>query len=373
VTFAWTDSLDGVGNPTARRSEQRGTDNPGGDGAPGRLESRRGRTSRGTALRNPQAQGLPDAGPITIGEGRMADQMVQVVYNTQHRMPWHWPVPAYLVTKAIGSGIALWLALALLLGLFALPVAGNVVMLGASLFFIGATTALLVYDLERPERFLRILTRPQWRSWLTRGAFLLVGFSGVTALWFLLEAVGTADGPPRLILAVLTVPLALGAAVYTAFLFGQAEGRDLWQSSLLPVHLIVQALLAGSGIMLVVAAVVGGVTGGGSGSVLTDAGLHATRVVFAGALIVDLLVTFLGEFGMPHASEGAARAAHDIRAGRYRLHFWVGSLVMGHVGPLLLLFAGTPATDVLAGLLAVAGLYLYEYAFVMAPQHVPNS
>ena len=31
------------------------------------------------------------------------------------------------------------------------------------------------------------------------------------------------------------------AACYTAFLFGQCEGRDLWQTPLLPAHLIAQA------------------------------------------------------------------------------------------------------------------------------------
>ena len=36
----------------------------------------------------------------------MAEHMVQVAYNAQHQIPWHWPVPAYLVTKGIASGIS---------------------------------------------------------------------------------------------------------------------------------------------------------------------------------------------------------------------------------------------------------------------------
>ena len=36
-------------------------------------------------------------------------------------------------------------------------------------------------------------------------------------------------------------------AGYTAFLFGQAEGRDLWQSPLLFWHLLPQAVLVGAG------------------------------------------------------------------------------------------------------------------------------
>ncbi len=60
-------------------------------------------------------------------------------------MPWHWPVPAYLVTKGIGSGVvyAAW-PWASILGLF--PVGGlSAVVIGfLSLLFIGITTGLLV-------------------------------------------------------------------------------------------------------------------------------------------------------------------------------------------------------------------------------------
>ena len=49
----------------------------------------------------------------------------------------------------------------------------------------------------------------------------------------------------RPIAAWLTLPLALGAAIYTAFLFAQSEGRDLWQTPLLLPILLAQAVVAG--------------------------------------------------------------------------------------------------------------------------------
>src|SRR2546427_7933180 len=45
-------------------------------------------------------------------------------------------------------------------------------------------------------------------------------------------------------LTPLTMLFAGGTALYTAFLFGQAKGRDLWQSPLLGPHLVVQAMTA---------------------------------------------------------------------------------------------------------------------------------
>jgi formate-dependent nitrite reductase membrane component NrfD len=224
--------------------------------------------------------------------------------------------------------------------------------------------------------FYTILTRPQWKSWLTRGAFILVGFTIIAGLWFLIE--GTAftglinpafAEATRLPLLGLGFILAISTASYTAFLFGQAEGRDLWQSPLLPIHLLVQACMAGSATLLALDLWVD-----------MPARMSASLSWIVGlSLLVDLLVTLLGEFGMPHASEIAARAAHNIGHGRYRHYFWGGSIALGHILPLALLFAATSggvitsALMAIAALATIAGLYLFEYAFVMAPQEIPNS
>ncbi|MCB0183020.1 MAG: polysulfide reductase NrfD, partial [Caldilineaceae bacterium] len=157
--------------------------------------------------------------------------------------------------------------------------------------------------------------------------------------------------------------LAVGTAIYTAFLFGQAEGRDLWQSTLLPFHLFVQALMVGAGMLLVL-------------DLFMPMSAELTqllRITFGVMLVIDLFITLVGEFGMPHASEIAARAAHDISHGNYKDHFWRGSIILGHVVPFLLLLLGVTPLVALAGLCAIAGLYFFEYAFVMAPQDVSNS
>ena len=323
----------------------------------------------GTPIRSPQSQGVPAGGPIMIGEGRMADQMVQVTYNAQHKIPWHWPVPAYLVTKGIAAGIFLILALGYILGLSVVDHFSYVVTGLVSLVFTVVTTALLVYDLERPERFLRILLRPQWKSWLVRGAYLLVSFSIVSGMWWVLEAGtfwGLLPSMPTLVREGafwVGLPLAAGAAIYTAFLFGQAEGRDLWQSTLLPLHLIVQSFVAGAATLLIMSVLVE----------LSESLVELSRIVLIAGLIVDLMITLFGEFGMPHASETAAKAAHEITHGRYKRYYWLGNIITGHILPLALLFMGLSWLGALAGVAVLVGLYLYEYAFVMAPQEIANS
>lgn len=300
--------------------------------------------------------------------GTRAEQMVQLAYNAQHQVPWHWPVPAYLVTKGIGAGIFLFLALGMGLGLFGLD--PNAMVWGGLLSVVAilVTTALLIIDLERPERFLWILLRPQWKSWLTRGAFLLIGFATVSGLWWAAEVAAFYEvfafpELGRTVAVWVTVPLAIGAAIYTAFLFAQAEGRDLWQGPLLPVHLLVQALMMGSGAMLLLGAFVA-----------LDAEMMAVaRWTFGTTLVADLFVTLLGEFGIRHATEVAARASHEITRGKYRNQFWWGAIVVGHLIPLGLLVPDAAMASAAAMLLATIGLYQYEHAFVMAPQEVPNS
>ena len=361
-TFMWADVVEG--SPAPGQSDDTG--------------SPVAQAPSGVQIRSPTVQGHAPGGPIQLAPGSMAEHMVQVGYNAQHVVPWHWPVPAYLVTKGIAAGVFMIVAFAWWWGL--LPVAAGAAVMSTAgalaVAFMGVTTALLVYDLERPTRFLSIILRPQWRSWLVRGAFILIGFSLVATAWCTAEglaALGVVD--PALVLElrpiVLTVglPLAVGTAVYTAFLFGQAEGRDLWQSTLLPVHLLIQAVMMGAAALAV------------AGLFVTFAPSFSELVAstLAVSLVLDLFVTLGGEFGMPHASEVASSAAHAVTRGRYRHHFWAGSVVVGHVVPLVILtllwsFAAVsgPAMAV-AAICTIFGLYIFEYAFVMAPQEVPNS
>ncbi len=354
-TFAWADVL-----------PLHGDGDSSGDGHGSAPPTVSNRTSvSGYPIQEPGPQGDPMGGPIQIGEGRMAEQMTQVVWNAQHKVPWHWPVPAYLVTKGIAAGLFLILSLLGPIAGIAMESADMLAASSASLFFLLVTTALLVYDLERPERFLRIVLRPQFKSWLVRGAYLLIGFSGLITLWWAGELANTMgwytlDNPDwRLWIMVPAIPFGIGTAIYTAFLFGQAEGRDLWQSPLLPIHMLIQSVMGGAAFMLVLDAFVG------FHSSLSSL-VQTTLLV---SVVVNLAVTLLGEFGMPHASEQAAKAAHMIIKGRYAKLFWLVTIVLGHIVPL---FAGFyPAW--IAGLLVLVGLYAFEHAYVTAPQELPNS
>ncbi len=282
-------------------------------------------------------------------------------YDVSHARPWGWQVPAYCWTKAIGSGALVVPAFAMMFGLMGGDRWRDIVLSTIALFFTAITTVLLVWDLEHKERFLRVVFSPQSKSWLARGAFILIAYSGLAGLFW----VGAVLNIPILARILLwpTVLVGFMAAVYTAFLFGQCEGRDLWQTPLLPVHLIVQAVMCGAAALSLLPAFVGG----------SAVSLSTSRITLMITVALHLLIV-AAEFLMPHSTDNSAYAARLITHGPFKSWFWMGAVVVGGLVPMLML--AISSTDFLirsAAVLAVLGLLVFEWCFVMAGQSVPNS
>lgn len=285
----------------------------------------------------------------------------RTVLDAGHRVEWGWHVSAYLVTKGIAAGAALLAPLATYLGLegFAADWLPEIL----ALVFTFLTVVLLVHDLARPMKFLSILLRPNTRSWLVRGGWVLTAFgagsfAALAARWL---------GHDELADTLRWVNGFLGTATagYTAFLFQQCEGRDLWQSRLVLPHLIVQAVLCGAAVLLPF----------GTAS-------RELAVLLAGSLVVHSAFMLL-ELRKGHATENARQAAAFlpvVEIGPIRRPFALAN-VLGVAVPAVLialtsLAAFAPAAAIaltLASLLALFGLYLYEAAFVRAGQLPPLS
>ncbi|HEU5322335.1 MAG TPA: 4Fe-4S dicluster domain-containing protein, partial [Methylomirabilota bacterium] len=239
------------------------------------------------------------------------------VYDAPHAVrPWGAKVSGYLWTKSVAAGALLVAAAGLRLGEAGGGALSGVAAPLVALAFLAITSALLVADLKRPDRFHYILLRGNPRSWLVWGAWILVAYGLVAAAWL---ALGLAGRPDALrALAVPALLLAAAAAGYSAFLFGQAEGRDFWQSPLHLPHLLAAAVVAGAASLLVVHVLFGRGTWGPEST-----GVERLRVVLAGGLAAHAGVLALDLFGA-HAGVDVARAARLITAGAFRLRFWGG-------------------------------------------------
>ncbi|MHC4134950.1 MAG: 4Fe-4S dicluster domain-containing protein [Planctomycetota bacterium] len=175
-------------------------------------------------------------GARTLSHAEVPDPMpasgtaeARAVYDIPRQRQWGGHIAAYLATKAVAAGALVAAALS--------PWSGALdgVWLGwLSLVFLGVTVLLLVGDLHQPRRFFLLLTKPNPGSWLVRGGWILTAHALVSLPWAL--------GAGAWWWSMLGVPVAFATAIYTAFLFWQARGRELWaEDRFLPVVLAAQA------------------------------------------------------------------------------------------------------------------------------------
>jgi Fe-S-cluster-containing dehydrogenase component/formate-dependent nitrite reductase membrane component NrfD len=273
---------------------------------------------------------------------------------------WGWEVPAYVWTKAIAAGTVLLPFLAGGLGLSQPTLATQWTGVLVGLFFLALTGALLVLDLDRPERFLSVLLRPQWRSWLVRGAYILSGYGALLSLWLISGLLGLSSLQSSLRWPL--AGLAIFTAIYTAFLFAQAKGRDFWQSPGLVFHMLVHAFMAGGAMLLLLSFVL--------------PSMVADQLLFARVLFGSLVISAAGlafELLTAHATSDAQRAKHMVTKGVFAPLFWGGVVGLGLLLPLVLILSGSLFLIALASLLSLAGLFLQEHIWVRAPQLIPLS
>jgi Fe-S-cluster-containing dehydrogenase component/formate-dependent nitrite reductase membrane component NrfD len=280
--------------------------------------------------------------------------MARTVYTTQHKPTWGSMVSGYLVTKAIAAGVMLVAALLVVLGHGAEQAAVGVVPPMVAGAFLVLTGALLVGDLKQPRRFYYLITRGNRSSWLVKGAYVLAGFAVCLAAWWVAGLVGADWVLPLLVVPV--VLLALGTAGYTAFLFAQCEGRDLWQQPILLPTLLAQAVVAGGAATMVL------------DLFMEVPGIVAVRTMLAIGLVANIALVVVEVRG--RHSRHVTMAIADLTRGAQRTRFLLWMVLTPLVLPLALL-GEVPAA--LGGLCALAGLFAYEDGYVRAGQSVPLS
>jgi hypothetical protein len=152
------------------------------------------------------------------------------------------------------------------------------------------------------------------------------------------------------VLRWIEAALGLAAAGYTAFLFDQCEGRDLWQSRLLLPHLIAQAVMCGAACLALFAAPL------------------TMSLLIGVAAAAHGMLACVERFGK-HATTNATQAAAflgTVRVGP--VVAWPAGLGLGLVGAAIgMWYPWLGLAPVLVG------LFLYEWAYIRAGQLPPLS
>ncbi len=278
------------------------------------------------------------------------------VYDTPDKgILWGWEVSAYVLTKAIAAGAFLMPFIAILLG-YEVSNTAKLWSAGISLVGLALTGLFLVMDLDRPDRFLNVLLRPQWKSWLVKGGYTISIFGLLVTVW---GANTWFDlGIPEIPLLWVTAVFAVLLAIYTAFLFAQAKGRDFWQSPTLPLHMLVHSVMAGASVFALVSIITG-----------NEDWMSILSVTLIIALAVNLF-TMITELTITHPSTSAHTVVEMITKGKYKYMFWIRVVLFGNIVPLLLLIF-TPDLIVVAAALILHGIYYTEKIWVEAPQRIP--
>ncbi len=272
-----------------------------------------------------QRDGAPDALPTAATEGQQAQPGRVRTRGVEpwHQQHWNWKAAGNFLCGGTGTGLLTFIALA---GLAQAPVfAAGLVALGVVAFGL----FLLIFKIGRPFRFIHVLRQPQ-RSWMSREAWIAgaLFLTALASLWF--------DSRAGLIIAAL---LGIGFMVCQAMMFYASKGIPAWRVRAIVPLVMATGFAEGSGLFLLLAAVV--------------PGLQAYATPIAAALAVLVAVrhlawrNYLGELVRTGAP---TRTLEIFRA------FAPWFLVMGLIAPLWLAAPGFVAPGLAPLLFALAGI-----------------
>jgi len=229
-----------------------------------------------------------------------------------------------------------------------------------ALLFLAITGWLLIDDLQRPERFLKLIFHPNTKSWLVKGTWVLMAFGGLTTASLAAGLFGFEElvAPLRWV----NLPVAAFASGYTALLFAQCRGRDLWIEPGLMLNLIARAAMLGAGI----AAMLPNAAHDGRPDAL---GLLAALALANGLLLRAEM--------RRHGSTEASRKAHELMLdalGKQVLTPWWAATATA-LACYVTLSPGSGAQVVSAVVLATVSIVLFRFerAWIRAAQKIPNS
>ncbi len=266
---------------------------------------------------------------------------------------WGNEVVGYLLTKAIAAGLVLIMT-GLVLSGAAIKIQEILYCSIISLVFIALTGGLLVKDLTQPKRFLYIIFRPQFKSWLARGTYIIIGFSIALLILIFVCLFGNESTAKNIV--ILTSPIAIITAIYTAFLFAQAKGRAFWNNKMSIFFMLLHAVILGS---IVIAFII-------------SFNLKQEYNILEWMHGLNLIVT-LWLFKGSKVLESKI-VSDMILKGKYKFHFWGLVILVGNILPVLLLhFCRANSITNFASIFILTGICISNYLFIKVPQLIPLS
>jgi formate-dependent nitrite reductase membrane component NrfD len=278
-------------------------------------------------------------------------------YVVFHDVSWHATYAIYFFVIGICAGLAF-----LSYGSWVNPALRSLREKAAygSIALLAVGGVLLIADLSQPMRFLNIL-HPGYLSFtspLAWGALNIVAFGVVSVLYVL--ALRKNDEKRGRLLAGIAALLALGLPIYTGYDLTVHQSRPVWNTPIMPVLFVAQAVASGSAIGTLLAG-----ADDGAQKILRQLMLWSTGAV--GIILVSILGTT--NYG------GSAQELTFIilTTGTMGLVFIGLGVVAGTAAPVAMLLAPIGAKKgvlALSALLILLGSAALRYALLMGPQQL---
>jgi formate-dependent nitrite reductase membrane component NrfD len=266
---------------------------------------------------------------------------------------WGWLLALDLFFGGMGGGLFL------LFLSFNLPASVALI----SVLFVALGAVVLMIELGHPLRAWRALCKP-FSSWISRGVFCVTFFVLFAVLYSApgfgaLSWLAPDSESARRTIGVIAAVSALLVTLYPGFVLAASPSIPFWNSPLLPLIFACHSLMVASGFLFLIAP-------------LGLDGAKLPGISFLGViLIVVNLVMGAMYLGNSKGSGLAAKeAVRRLNAGSLGWTFKLGVVLLGMVGPLLII-VWMPSVLALAGLFILIGGLLFRYCVLKAGVYVP--
>lgn len=232
-----------------------------------------------------------------------------------------------------------------------------------SVLFVAVGAVVLMIELGHPLRAWRALCRP-FSSWISRGVFcvtlfilfaILYSAPGFDALSWLAPDSDSA----RKTISVIAAVSALMVMLYPGFVLAASPSIPFWNSPLLPLIFVFHSLMVASGFLFLVAPWALGST--------KLAGISSLALIL---IVVNLVLGAMYLTNSKGSGIAAKEAVRRLNAGTLGWTFNLGVILLGMIGPLLMIL-WLPSVAALAGLLILIGGLLFRYCVLRAGVYVP--
>jgi len=281
---------------------------------------------------------------------------------------WNWTVAIYLFVAGVSAGAFAISALAYFIDKEKYQ---EITRIGAYIapFPLMFGLLFLIYDLERPQLFWKLMVTLQVHSIMSLGAWLLLLFSVLSFVYFYLwlpdrfDVVEWIRKPPRswdkwaivrwiktspLLdklhrknlnrlrgwVGMVGIPVSLLVGIYTGVLLGALAARPFWNNPMLPMLFLLSALKTGTASICLVGCFVKGFGGMSREKMETNKFIIHSIDLFL--MILSIIAILLFVFGLYTAPRSSVEAAGLIMGGEFTFLFWGMAVVVGILLPLSL-------------------------------------